>query len=239
MARITIKEIEQQLALDRWEIVSTKYKNLREELHFKCAEGHDVYAPWGKIRVQRVCPMCVEDASINTNKEVVAKPKKGFRTIGIDQSTKISAFSVYDESELVQYGAYVYEKGDATARINAHKVWFLNLIHTWQPDFIGIEDIQSQDAGGYKTFKTLAHLQGVFLDTLYEQKIPYILCQPTVWKSYCNVKGRSRADQKISMQSKVLEWYGYSVTNDEADAIGIGRYTYSQRPQPKPKKIKF
>ncbi|MBQ6628119.1 MAG: hypothetical protein IJH65_04805 [Methanobrevibacter sp.] len=34
----------------------------------------------------------------------------------------------------------------------------------------------------------------------------------------------SRSDKKKSMQLLVKKWYDVSVSNDEADAIGIGKY---------------
>ena len=35
---------------------------------------------------------------------------------------------------------------------------------------------------------------------------------------------KTKADKKKSAQLKVKEWYDVSVTNDEADAVCIGRY---------------
>lgn len=237
MARIKIEDIQHELELFGWEVVSTKYQNLQQELHFRCQDGHDVYAPWGKIREQRVCPICMEGILQNQDKKIIKRPKKGNRVAGIDQSTKVTGWSVFDDGELVQYGAFVYQKGDVEERINAHKHWLINFLYTWEPDFVGIEDIQSQEAGGYKTFKTLANLQGVFIDTLYEQKIPFGVYPATVWRKLSQVKGRSRADQKISMQTRAKEFYGVTATNDEADAIGIGRYACYKQPRKEQKRI--
>ena len=58
----------------------------------------------------------------------------------------------------------------------------------------------------------------------YEQKIDYVICSPSTWRSHCGVKGRARRDKKRSMQIKVKDWFDITVSDDIADAIGIGKY---------------
>ena len=60
-----------------------------------------------------------------------------------------------------------------------------------------------------------------------ELDIPYELCHTQVWRSYCKVKGKSRTDKKRSMQMIAKEWFDITVSNDCADAIGIGHYAYN------------
>jgi hypothetical protein len=47
---------------------------------------------------------------------------------------------------------------------------------------------------------------------------------PGTWRNYNQIKGRSRSDQKKNAQIKVKTLFDINVTNDEADAILIGRY---------------
>lgn len=104
------------------------------------------------------------------------------------------------------------------------------MINNWKPDYIALEGIQFQDevAGeskmGITVFQTLARLQGVLMDTCLELKVPFEICSTNTWRAHCGVKGRKRADKKKSMQLIVKDKYDISVTNDEADAIGIGIY---------------
>ena len=77
---------------------------------------------------------------------------------------------------------------------------------------------------GVTVFQTLARLQGILMETCYSAKIPYEVCPTNTWRHACNVKGKSRADRKRSMQLLVKEWYDVSVSDDESDAIGIGHY---------------
>ena len=62
------------------------------------------------------------------------------------------------------------------------------------------------------------------METCYEKKIEYAICPTNTWRHHCGVTGRTRIDKKRSMQNKAKEWYDITVTDDEADAIGIGKY---------------
>ena len=52
----------------------------------------------------------------------------------------------------------------------------------------------------------------------------FLLCPTPTWRAHCQVKGKTRADKKRSLQLLVKDWFDVSVTEDEADAIGIGKY---------------
>ena len=54
--------------------------------------------------------------------------------------------------------------------------------------------------------------------------MPYKICPTATWRSHCGVKGRSRVDKKRSMKELVKKWFDVQITDDEADAIGIGKY---------------
>jgi Holliday junction resolvasome RuvABC endonuclease subunit len=105
------------------------------------------------------------------------------------------------------------------------------MIDSWRADRVVIEDIQLQNFEeenlntiGVTTFKALAHLQGVLIDMFYEKKISYKVAHTGTWRSHCGIKGKSRADKKKSAQLLVKDIYQKEVTQDEADAICIGRY---------------
>ena len=103
------------------------------------------------------------------------------------------------------------------------------MIENWQPDAIGLEGIQYQDeVSGQKAsvtvFQALARLQGILMETCYERKIEYTVCPTNTWRHHCGVTGKTRVDKKRSMQHKAKEWHDITVSDDEADAIGIGKY---------------
>jgi hypothetical protein len=62
MAKITINQIKEEIAADNWKVLSLEYKNLETEMTFECPNGHQVFAPWKRLRTRRECPLCKETA---------------------------------------------------------------------------------------------------------------------------------------------------------------------------------
>lgn len=232
MSRITVEQIQEELSKDGWKLKSIIYHNLDEELEFECANGHTVFSTWRAQRAKRNCPVCAENILYqNKDKIISKKPTNSKRIIGIDQATYLTGYSIWDSSELIKYGIFKTDLKDEIARDNKIKEWLINLVETYNPDLVGIEDIQLQQLGGgsnnvagVTTYKVLAHLQGILMETLYALKIPYRICHQKTWRSYCGVKGRSRTDQKKSAQLLIQKWYDLKVSEDEADAICIGKF---------------
>lgn len=230
MARIKREDIVNELAPLNWELVSKEYTNLESELIFKCPEGHEVYSSWKKMRNKPNCPVCLNNQYKTNKSEVIPKQKKVKRILALDQATHISGWCIYDGEQLIKYGIFkAPDTSDEIKRDNAIKIWLMSMINNWQPDFVAIEGIQLQDESsgnkmGVTVFETLARLQGILMETCYELKIPYEICPTNTWRKFCGVRGRSRADKKRSMQVLAKQWYDITVTDDEADVIGIGRY---------------
>lgn len=231
MARIKIEDISNELAADSWKILSTEYKNLDSELIFECPEGHRVYTSWGKLRVKRECPTCRQNVYKEQDTKIVAKPRGVIRILALDQATHTTGWSIFDGQKLIKYGAYKADNSDDIERYYDIKMWLLSMIANWKPDYIALEGIQFQTSVngqshsmGVTVFETLAHLQGILMETCYEQKVKYEICHTNTWRAACGVKGKTRTDKKRSMQLLAKKWYDVTVTDDEADAIGIGRY---------------
>lgn len=107
------------------------------------------------------------------------------------------------------------------------KHWLDNICKQCKPDAIGIEGIQYQQQRGVKTFQTLANLQGVLLDYCYEypDKVKYDVVASSTWRSYLGINNadqRENAKQKAQNYVKLI--FGLFATQDEADAICIGKY---------------
>lgn len=229
MPRITIETINQELEQYGWKCVSETYKNLETELEFLCEEEHTVCAPWKKIRTRRDCPRCKENKLKEQVLKVEPKPKGVRRILAIDQATHTCGWSIYDGKKLIRYGTFTTNLKDEIARDSTIKNWMLSMIENWQPDAIGLEGIQYQDeVSGQKAsvtvFQALARLQGILMETCYEHKIEYTVCPTNTWRHHCGVTGKTRVDKKRSMQHKAKEWHDITVSDDEADAIGIGKY---------------
>jgi Holliday junction resolvasome RuvABC endonuclease subunit len=96
----------------------------------------------------------------------------------------------------------------------------ISLIEEVKPDILIFEDVQYQM--NQKTFQELANLQGVIMAYLFKLDFPFQIVYPTTWKSFCKIKGKNREEQKDNTKIFVKEKYKINVSEDEADAIGIG-----------------
>lgn len=232
MSRIKPEDIAANISEFHWKLISTTYTNLDGELEFECPEGHRVFSSWKKMRAKLECPTCKANELSKVDAEIKAKPRGTYRVIALDQASHITGYSIFDDGKLVKYGTFRTELSDEIARCSAIKSWLLSIITSWKPDYIGFEGIQFQEEGGGRSmgvtvFQTLARLQGILMETCYTTKVPYTVCPTNTWRHACGVKGRTRADKKRSMQLLVKQWYDISVSDDESDAIGIGRYLIS------------
>ena len=228
MSKIKVEDIRKAAIDNGWQLVSTEYKNLSTELTFICNEGHEINIPYKKVRDKWECPLCKANKYYNFSEEVKPKSKGVQRAIGLDQATHITGYSIFDNEELVYAGTFEATAEDEIARDVQIQNWLIQLIHNWKPDVIGLEGIQLQQFNdkmvGVTTYQTLARLQGILMATCYDLKVDYMICPPATWRNHSGVKGRSRADKKRSMQNKIKEWFDITVSDDVADAIGIGKY---------------
>lgn len=224
MAKIKIETIAEELAADGWQVLSTDYQNLDTEMEFLCSEGHKVYAPWKKIRSKRDCPVCRQN-QFKQNLNIIKPKMKGEnRILALDQASHVTGYSIFDGPTLVSYGTFEAKETDEAKRFHEIRLWLISMVENWQCDIIGIEGIQYQQTMGVTTFQTLARLQGVLMDLCVELNIPYVICPTNTWRAHCGVKGTKRTDKKRSMQLLVKEWYDVTVSDDIADAVGIGKY---------------
>ena len=228
MSKIKVEDIRKAAIENGWKLISTEYKNLSTELTFICNEGHEINIPYKKVRDKWECPLCKANKYYNFSEEVKPKSKGVQRAIGLDQATHITGYSIFDNEELVYAGTFEATAEDEIARDVQIQNWLIQLIHNWKPDVIGLEGIQLQQFNdkmvGVTTYQTLARLQGILMATCYNLKVDYMICPPATWRNHSGVKGRSRADKKRSMQNKIKEWFDITVSDDVADAIGIGKY---------------
>lgn len=227
MTKILIANVQAEMSLKGWVLLSTKYVNLDGELEMLCPEGHKVFMSLKQWRRKAECPTCAQNV-FNTLKDIASVQKKAgaSRILALDDSTTTTGWAVFDNEELVGYGKIEMTQSSPTERIAALKQWMLSMMVKWNPNRVAIEDIQQQS--NVQIFKVLAQLQGVLVNALFESKTDYDIVHVASWRSYCGVKGRSRTELKKNAQAKIKEWYDVSVTQDEADAICLGRYAVNE-----------
>ena len=234
MGSINIYHVKNELEAENWQLVSETYKNLKTPLDMICPQGHAQQQTFEYWRKHKICDICMAGDPYRVKKNKI--PKKGLdtqRILALDAATGTTGYAIYDDKILVGFGAFNTKfTKPATERINDVKNWLKAAIKEWEPDFIGIENIQLQKYGTkatdvqVKTFQTLANLQGVILDTIFEACVDHDLVYPSEWRSYCGINDgdQHRDAKKKQAQAKVKIWYNMDCTEDEADAICIGKY---------------
>ena len=201
-------------------------------MNFRCDEGHLVVAPWGKLRGKIICPVCKGNVTKQIAKiDAVPKKEGVYRIIALDQATHNTGYSVYDDQVLVSYGVYQTNKSTIEERISDVCDWLDSMIAAWKPDEVGIEETQyqAQSGIGHDVFKILTQLMGAIMITTIRQKVKISRVLIATWRHHCGVKGRVRSEQKASAQQLVKNWYDIKVTDDESDAICIGKYFADNR----------
>ena len=228
---INVYSVANHLNSEGWVLISDTYKNLNTELEMKCPNGHvqmRTYADWRK---HPVCDRCFGGNGKKVKQNIVPVKKIDVeRVLALDAATNITGYAVFDNGELVSYGTYkTNSEHEAEERINELKKWLETAIRTWEPDFIGMENIQLQSFGHgqyqVEMYRVLANLQGVLIDTMFEAGVPHELAYSTTWRKYCNIGDeKGRENKKKLAQEKVRLWYEKDCTQDEADAICMGKY---------------
>lgn len=228
---INIYSVRNHLESEGWKLISDAYKNLNTELEMTCPKGHKQIQTYNNWRKHMLCEQCMSGNPKKIKKNKVPIKKIDTRRIlALDAATGITGYSVYDNDTLVTYGTFKTDTSqEITAKINQVKKWLQSIIIEIDPDFIGIQNIQLQTFGQgqaqVKTYNALARLQGVLLDTCFEACIDCDLAYAVEWRKYCGInEGTGRENKKKQAQDKVMLWYEQNCTQDEADAICLGKY---------------
>ena len=126
------------------------------------------------------------------------------RVLALDQSSRITGYSYFEDNKLVQSGIIKLTSNDVGARLVQLRNTILDYINKWNIDYVIYEDIQLQGSSinNVETFKVLAEVIGVLEELLNEIEMKHEAVLSTVWKSAVGVKGRYRADQKKNADRK-------------------------------------
>lgn len=154
--------------------------------------------------------------------------------LALDQSSKVTGWAFFMDEKLMKFGHQTYSDTNNVRRIQRLREWLLSQITIMKDSNLSIkvllEDIQLQcnpitHEPNVTLYKTLAWVQGVLLELLEEQHVPYEIIPSTTWKSELKIKGKARDEQKRNAKIFVEEALSQKCTQDEADAICIG-YCY-------------
>lgn len=226
MAKITLEDVKICTEKVHWKCLSTSYVNLKTEMEFRCPEGHLVNTTFEKLRNRPFCPICAANAKKRMSRISSKKKGEAYRILALDQSSHKTGFSIYDNQELVHYGVFETNATDPYERILNLADWLDSMIAAWRPDEVGIEETQYQpgNGDGHNVFKLLSEVMGACILVTLRNKVKINTVLIATWRHHCGVKGNKRADQKRSAQLLVKKWHDVTVTDDESDAICIGKF---------------
>ncbi len=219
-----VEQISEEIAAKGYKLVSAEgYRNMNCEIVVECSRGHKITTTFAAFRKASFrCPECEHSFSL-VGPNVSLPQKNGYRVVALDQSSKITGISVWDNSKLVYYQVLTLQ-GDVEERLRKFYD-FLNdvVIKDWRPDFMAFEDIQLQE-GNVLTYKTLAMILGICVVSCSRTCIPFSVTPNLVWQKEFNIAGGKRIQQKKEVIKRVSDFYGLTVTDDAADAILLGKY---------------
>lgn len=222
---INIYTVQSDAAEHGWQLLSETYKNLKTPMEWMCPKGHIVEMNYENWRKTHSCAQCNEAHSYGVLRNKIPEKKSGiYRVLSLDAATGTTGWSIYDNKKLVAYGTFDTQySDDKTARIHEVALWLNAILEKSQCDAVGVEGIQLQK--NVQMFQTLANLQGVILEILYSKNIPYLVAASSTWRTFV---GLNNADARESAKAKAQAWvsinYHLKCTQDEADAIVMGRY---------------
>ena len=145
--------------------------------------------------------------------------------LALDQATRTTGWSVFQEDQLVTSGTFTFEDDDFALRLVKIRNKVISLTEQYNINKILLEDIQLQgQTNNVETYRQLAEVRGVLCELAREMDIPHEIIHSQTWKSVLDIKGRDRATQKRNAQAFVLATYGKKVSQDESDAICIGTH---------------
>lgn len=147
-----------------------------------------------------------------------------YNILALDQSSRTSGYAIFRDGQLYSYGTFTVTDFDIGDRLYKIRQKVLELIEDFDIDEVVFEDIYLDNSKGTTTFKVLAEVFGVIYELLVELQLPHQAILAGTWKSTCNIKGKTRPEQKKNAQQYVLNNYSVKASQDACDAICIGTH---------------
>ena len=145
------------------------------------------------------------------------------KILAFDQSTKISAYSVFIDGEYVECNKIDLSKMKNTSdRIRAMGVELCKTIKKYNPDKVVIEEVAQQSNA--LTLKLLARIQGIIIGFCAAHNIETYIIEPSKWRSALNFRqgsGVKREELKQQAIAYVKDTYHLDVSEDECEACCI------------------
>jgi Holliday junction resolvasome RuvABC endonuclease subunit len=144
--------------------------------------------------------------------------------LNFDQSTKISAYSVFIDGKYAEVGVIdLHKMKDTSERVRAMGVELCKVIEKYNPNKVVMEEVAQQS--NPLTLKLLARIQGVIIGFCAAHNISTYIVEPSKWRSMLEFKqgsGVKRAELKEQAIQHVKEVYRLDLSEDCCESICIG-----------------
>ena len=145
------------------------------------------------------------------------------KILSFDQSTVKTGYAVFDGTDLIAHGVIdLHKEKDAWEREQLMRIKIKDLIKVNYPKVVVLEGVSAQS--NPQTVIKLGRLQGHIMSAAWDHGADVKIYLPTEWRKIDGIKQgpRSRKELKEQSISLVLDAYGLSLPEDEAEAIAIG-----------------
>lgn len=145
------------------------------------------------------------------------------KVLAFDQSTKISAYSVFVDGIYVECSHIdLHKMKDTSERVRAMGVELCKIIKKYNPDKVVMEEVAQQSNA--LTLKLLARIQGIIIGFCAAHDIDTYIVEPSKWRSTLKFKqgsGVKRDELKAQAIKYVENVYNLELTEDECESICI------------------
>ena len=146
------------------------------------------------------------------------------RILSFDQSTKISAYSLWIDGKYIKSGIVDLHKiKDTSERVRTMGAELGKIIQKYSPDVCCIEEVAQQSNA--LTLKLLARTQGTIIGFCAANNIDTYIIEPSKWRSKLHFNqgpGVKREELKAQAIQHVQDTYGVNLSEDECEALCIG-----------------
>ena len=145
------------------------------------------------------------------------------KVLTFDQSTKVSAYSLFIDGKYIECGCIdLHKMKDTSERVRAMGVELCKIIEKYNPEKVIMEEVAQQS--NPLTLKLLARIQGVIIGFCAAHNIDTYIIEPSKWRSVLKFKigsGVKRAELKAQAIKHVKDVYDLELSEDECEAVCI------------------
>ena len=150
------------------------------------------------------------------------------RIAGIDGSTKNTGISITSDGKLEFYTLIdLHKEKDVMKRIRLMLLEIIKVLDMYELDAIYME--KSIDKKNIDTMQKLSNLAGGMMLYCAQKDIEFIHPFPSEWRAKIGIKQSSKIKRDVLKAQAIIavkKEYGIDVTDDEAEAVLIGRSAF-------------